>query len=168
MNTVDYQMPIVVQQRRREESPISGCAFTDFDFTAERPLIVQERKFISVLDNTNTEKSVRSEWRILRKQNSNGIFSENEIIVSPESYFILETHNSFESRNLFHTKTSIFPKVENEKQEEEIEEDFLRGVQPIDHQYKVLFTQEVAIKTSELERWEPTFVFNPNFSDDDE
>lgn len=51
---------------------------------------------------------------------------------------------------------------------DEIEENSLFGVQPMNHRHKVLFTERVEIKTSELKKWKPTIVINPYLFDDDE
>ncbi len=167
MSAVDYQMPIVVQQRRQKESADCEPGFIDFDFTAGRPVIVQERKFISALENS-AENFVRSEWRTLLKQNSNGIFRRNEIVVSPESYFILETPNVYESRSFLHKKTSVFPKIENVEHQIEFEEESFSDVRPMAFQHQTLFTQEVEFRTSELEHWRPNIVIEDLYFEDEE
>lgn len=63
--------------------------------------------------------------------------------------------------------TFVFPVLE-ENNQEDIEEAFLRGIQPINHQHKVLFSQEIEIKTSELRRWRPNIVIDPILFEDDE
>ncbi len=107
--------------------------------------------------NANVENIVFKKNYIPRKHTSSNILDESESVVLPETYL---------TDNLSNEKTFLFP--ETQHFQEEVEEDFLRGVQPINHQYKILSTQKVELKISELRRWRPTIVVDPVLFEDDE
>jgi hypothetical protein len=154
--TVDNQMPKVVQMRRYEESTVSSSDFAETEMSIEN-LMRQVGKRNSTSYNANVENIVFKKNYIPRKHTSSNILDESESVVLPETYL---------TDNLSNEKTFLFP--ETQHFQEEVEEDFLRGVQPINHQYKILSTQKVELKISELRRWRPTIVVDPVLFEDDE
>jgi len=159
MTTVDLPMPIVIQRRGKDCLAVNSSLFD----LQQQEALLQEIRIGSY-----------SRWRVLSdSKQSDYIFPESFISPRAKNNIILdkipsEFNSPFQPAVLdSELGTFVFPALE-ENNPEEIDEAFLRGVQPINHQYKVLFTQEIELKTSELESWEPTFVFNPNLFDDDE
>lgn len=145
--TIDYQMPKIVQVRRREDFAVGSCDFPKFDLSIEELLKkTAERK-----------KSASEEIQRTYKQDVVNSFQGVEAVVLSDTYL---------TNGLLSEKTTVFPNLQGDQ--EEIEEAFLRGVQPINHQHKVLFTQKVELKTSELKRRRPNIVINPILFEDDE
>ncbi len=64
--------------------------------------------------------------------------------------------------------SGLYPRPEVESTSFGNEEEPYRGVQPLNLKHKILFTEMVEIKTSELRRWKPSFSPYTDFSDDDE
>lgn len=184
MVTEDIKMPSMIQERKFADRAGAGCAFSSYSSLPEN---LAEFQIIKVISEAGNEYSVGEYiissgqnnnthplWRLMPQRNEFYDLDGEQTTVSPYPFAIFKSNNLPDVREQFQIatheydlKTSVFPEREANDQEE-IEEAFLRGVQPINHQYKVLFTQEVELKTSELETWEPTFVFNPNLFDDDE
>ncbi|MDQ3750046.1 MAG: hypothetical protein M3367_13705 [Acidobacteriota bacterium] len=158
MTTVDLPMPIVIQRKGKD------CLAVDSSlFDSQEQVLLQEIRIGS-----------QSRWRVLpyRKQ-SNYNFLENFTSPYTKNNTILDKISSEFNSPIQpavldnELGTFVFPVLE-ENNQEEIEETFLRGVQPINHQHKVLFTQKVQLKTSELKRRRPNIVINPILFEDDE
>ena len=147
--TTTAEMPKIsyAQVRKYDSLTVGSCDFPEFDLSIEELLKKAEEG----------KKTTSSEIITSHKQNFINSFQGTDYSFSSANYLIPV---------LLNKKATVFPDLQDNQ--EEIDETFLRGIQPINHQHKVLFTQEVEIRTSELERWEPTFVFNPNLLDDDE
>jgi len=158
MTTVDLPMPIVIQ--RRDED----CLAVDSNlFDLHEQALPQEIRIGSY-----------SRWRVVPDSKQNDYnFLENFISPRAKNNIILdkipsEFNSPFQPAVLDNElRTFVFPVLE-ENNQEEIEEAFLRGVQPINHQHKVLFTQKVQLKISELKRRRPNIIINPILFEDDE
>ena len=145
--TIDYQMPKIMQVRRREDFAVGSCDFPKFDLSIEELLKKAEER----------KRSASEEMSGFYEQDIKNSFHRIEALVLSDTYL---------TNGLLSEKAAVFPNLQNDQ--EEIEEAFLRGVQPIHHQHKVLFTQKVELKTSELKRRRPNIVINPILFEDDE
>lgn len=181
MVVADIQMPQVVQQRKREETSTANIGFSDVGALFGESPAFQEIRAVSQIHNENSvandftflqQSTPRSLWRMtqilsssMQRLDKSPVAIQPYVIVIDNSSHELDVINlaSLFGRDI---KTSAFPQVQ--EVEDEIEEEFLRGVQPLDYQHKVVFSQEVEVRATDLKRWEPTFVFNPNLFDDDE
>lgn len=63
--------------------------------------------------------------------------------------------------------SAIYPELDFVEDEDHLQEASLRGIHPIDHKYKVLFSAEIEIKTSELKRWKPSSFPRIDFHEDE-
>lgn len=61
-------------------------------------------------------------------------------------------HQDLESR----IDSTYFPSTDSTSVIEDSEEDLSRGIQPIDFEYKVLYSTEVQVNSSELKKWKPS------------
>jgi hypothetical protein len=52
--------------------------------------------------------------------------------------------------------------------DEELDDSFFYGIQVIEHQPKVIFSQKVELKLNELEKWRPQITIDSFLLDDDE
>lgn len=87
--------------------------------------------------------------------------------LAPVAFIVIKSNEvDDETDSYYEGETSTFPELTDK--EDEVKEAFLRGIQPINRQHKVLFTQKVEIKTSELKRRRPNIVINPILLEDDE
>ncbi len=145
--TIDYQMPKIVQVRRREDFAVGSCDFPKFDLSIEELLKKAEER----------KKKTSEEIPSFYKQDVVNSSQKVEGVVLPDTYL---------TNGLLSEKTAVFPNLQSDQ--EEIEEAFLRGVQPTNHRHKILFTQKVELKTSELKRRRPNIVINPILFEDDE
>ncbi len=150
------KMPEIVQIRKCENFAFKDYVFPDIELSED--LLTKNigkgiyASYISTSETPNYERNT-----IPFKHNVSDPFHEAESAILPET---------FSAYKLLKETVTVFPSLQNN--EEEIEEAFLRGVQPINHQYKVLFTQEIEIRTSELRRWRPNIVLDPILFEDDE
>ncbi len=155
--TTDVQLPKFVQIKKHQELAINSSGFAEIETLTGNLLLRQGGTGISAYYNTSIENNIVRDNTIPRKHTSSIILDMTESVTLPEIHLI---------GNLPKEKTFLFP--ERQHNQEEIEEDFLRGVQPINHQHKILFTQEVKLKTSELRRWRPNIVVDPILFEDNE
>ncbi len=147
--TTTAEMPKIsyAQVRKYDSLTVGSCDFPEFDLSIEELLKKAEEG----------KKSTSSEIITSHKQNFINSFQGTDYSFSSGNYLIPE---------LLSKKATVFPDLQDNQ--EEIEETFLRGFQPINHQHKVLFTQKIEIKTSELRRRRPNIVINPILFEDDE
>jgi hypothetical protein len=182
MVTNDIKMPQVVDVRKYSETADSCSLFSRSVFSSEDEAQLQIIKVISEtgneysvgenIINSNEGIPVRKLWRVVPRQGALYSPDEERPIFPPQPFAIFRGNISSNFTEQYQTtvlennsKASVFPELEDN---EEIEEAFLRGVQPINHQHKVLYTQEVEIETSKLRRWRPNIVLDPILFEDDE
>jgi hypothetical protein len=154
--TTIERMPEIVQIRRCEDFAFKNYVFPETE-SSEDLLTKANSKGVSASYNLTAEIPNFGQVNIPYKHSISDSFHGAESAILPETYSV----NDFLKENAI-----VFPKLQED--EEEIEEAFLRGIQPINHQHKVLFTQRVEIKTSDLKRRRPTIVLNPILFEDDE
>ena len=148
------KMPQIVQIRKCENYAFKNYVFPDTELSEEL-LAKSSGKGISASYILPTETP--NCGHIPFKHNISNTFHGAESAILPETFSV---------NRLLKDTAILFPSLQNN--EEEIEEAFLRGIQPINHQHKVLFTQEIEIRTSELRRWRPNIVLDPILFEDDE
>ena len=148
------KMPEIVQIRKCENFALKDYIFPDIELS-EDLLAKSSGKGISASHILITETP--NYGYIPFKHNISDPFHGAESAILPETFSV---------NRLLKDTAILFPSLQNN--EEEIEGAFLRGIQPINHQHKVLFTQKVEIKISELKRRRPNIVINPTIFEDDE
>lgn len=153
--TID--MPKIVQIRSYEEFTGKNYNFPEPELSIEDLLETVRGNSVSASYNSYAESADFGQITIPHKHNTSNPFRGDEPVVLPKTYLV---------NNFLEDKAIVFPKSQDNK--EEIEEAFLRGVQPINHRHKVLFAQEIEIRTSELRRWRPNIVIDLILFDDDE
>lgn len=149
------KMPQIIQIRKCENPAFKDYVFPDIELS-EDLLAKSSGKGISA-SYVSTTENPKYEYNIPFKHNVSDSFHGAESAILPETFSV---------NDLLKETATMFPALEDNS--EEIEEAFLRGIQPINHQHKVLFTQEIEIRTSELRRWRPNIVIDPILFDDDE
>jgi hypothetical protein len=155
MTATIEKMPEVVQIRKCENFPFKNYVFPETELSEDLP---KSGKNKSIYALYNVEMPNIALYGIPFQHRISDPFHGAESAILPETYSSI---NDLPNENII-----VFPKQQNEQ--EEIEEAFLRGVQPINHQHKVLFTEEIEIRTSELRRWRPNIVIDPILFDNDE
>ncbi len=151
------KMPKIVQIRKCEDFPFKNYGFPETELS-EDLLKKENKKNISALYTLKTETPNVGRGDIPFKHCVSDPFHEAEFVILPETYSSVD--------DLSRDNITVFPKWQDEQ--EEFDEAFLRGVQPINHQHKVLFTQKIELKISELRRWRPNIVLDPILFEDDE
>ena len=148
------KMPEIVQIRKCENFAFKDYVFPDTELS-EDLLAKSISKGISASHILTTETP--NYGYIPFKHNISDPFHGAESAILPETFSV---------NRLLKDNATLFPSLQNN--EEEIEEAFLRGIQPINHQHKVLFTQEIEVRTTELRRWRPNIVVDSILFDNDE
>jgi hypothetical protein len=172
-----HKIPKIVYQRECDRVSPADCS-------GENLTTLQEKIFKQKIGNEQSvgeidfisQQSIfpRREWRFVREHQPETIFVFHGELpeITPRATVLVDSIlHEFESpflptilnRDL---KALNFPHVE--ETQEEIEEAFSHGIQPLGYQHKILFSQEVELKTSELRRWRPNIIIDPLLLDDDE
>lgn len=94
--------------------------------------------------------------------------SDDNILTAFSTANIGDLSGSFLPNNELALSSAIYPDFKEDISDSVHEEVSLRGINPIDHEFTVLFSEQVEIATSGLRRWKPTSFHRPDFDEDDE
>lgn len=142
-------MPIVIQQRRQNDSMNDCSDFSGFDLPLGLEIVISgNNQSYRLVPRTSLNfgkdllKHATTNFAVLKDSAETATFDTD--------------FNSSVTQNL----------VSNE--DEEFDDSLLNGVQVFEYPRKVLFSQKVEIKTKELKRWKPDIIIEPFLLDNDE
>lgn len=154
MDAVEIKMPIVLNQKHRQENfAVVGSGFSDDNLN----------DLVAVQDLISGQKRL---WRL--KQNSSQLYSLIGVIEEKPQKFPFERLNESESFSDSAVFDSEFITSLVKDADEDIDESIFNGVQVVKYPRKIIFSEEIKIETSKLKKRPPQIILEPYLFEDDE